>query len=397
MKLNNNLTTNDLPEFPTTGGTFSISASGTSVNCNATGVTSTLLPVGTIVDISIPSGVTLPAVNYGTWTVGTVTGQFATLTHTLTPAGGYQLPVGTRLTATNGAPGSLGTGCYIVAVNSATQYIVASTSGLIAGAVTNVIANGAGSSLNLRGAKVATVSLGSFTITHSALGTPVSTAGAKVKVTKALTSVHNGELSVSSWHEEWPQTVLIKSASGSAVAGHTSTQVRIDWVARNATSYKVYRTSSSTLQIYGVVQSQSLNTTTRVLLYSGTAGYFNYEDATPSTDYTFIVEGTGPIDTIGTIGTSSFVFSYTTPVLPAPTIVSLTQGAYNTSNGTYPITIVWTAVADATGYDIINTATDTNIVSNTAGTAVTAGLSYTMTGFTPNTSYTFAVKSIRTV
>ncbi|MFC5528204.1 fibronectin type III domain-containing protein [Cohnella yongneupensis] len=148
----------------------------------------------------------------------------------------------------------------------------------------------------------------------------------------------------------------------------TSTSVNLSWTASTdnvgVTGYEIYSG--------GTLATTSAGTTATV---SG---------LTPSTAYSFTVKAK---DAAGNLSAASSALSVTTNAAADMQSPTAPTGLTSPSKTTTSVSLSWTASTDnvgVTGYDVYNG-------SVLAGT--TTGTTYTVTGLTENTSYTFTVKA----
>ena len=158
--------------------------------------------------------------------------------------------------------------------------------------------------------------------------------------------------------------------SGLAATTTDATKVRVTWSsASGATSYKVYRNTSS-----------SSSTATQI----GTSSSTLYDDTTvtPGTTYYYWVKASN------SGGDSTFSASATgRRLLSAPVAVAASQGAYADK-----VRVTWTSAVGATSYKVFRNATDNSAEAGQIGTT-TSALLYDDTTATPGTTYYYWVKA----
>ncbi len=153
-----------------------------------------------------------------------------------------------------------------------------------------------------------------------------------------------------------------------SVVSKTSNSVSFSWTASTdnvgVTGYKVYRSTT--------------------LLATVTPTSYTATGLSPATSYNFTVNA---IDAAGNTSTSSSILSVTTNAAADTTAPSVPTGLSASSTTQTATTITWTASTDAvgvTGYDIYKNGT-------LVGSSVTT--SYSVSGLTAGTTYSFTVKA----
>jgi fibronectin type 3 domain-containing protein len=168
-----------------------------------------------------------------------------------------------------------------------------------------------------------------------------------------------------------PYGIMIRSANT------TSSSLQIVWDASlNATSYKLYRSTSSS-GTFTVVYSGSATEYTNTGLSSGTTYYYKATavNSAGESNYTSTVSGT----TSGSSGGGA-----TTPGTPT--------GVTATAQSSSSIRVSWSAVSGATSYKVyyeIGSSPTKNLASGTV-----TGTSYTHTGLTASTTYYYYIKAV---
>jgi chitodextrinase len=158
------------------------------------------------------------------------------------------------------------------------------------------------------------------------------------------------------------------TAPGNLTAGAvTSTSVALSWTASTS--------SDSTVSGYYVYRGSSLVATVTGTSYTDTA-------LTPSTQYSYTVKA---FDAAGNVSAASNTVTVTTAAAasgpPAPTLSS--TGVTSTT-----VSLSWNAVTDSagvTGYEVYRGSTQI---------ATVTGTTYTVTGLTASTTYTFSVYAV---
>ena len=142
----------------------------------------------------------------------------------------------------------------------------------------------------------------------------------------------------------------------------TGTSLTLNWTASD----------SSDIASYDIYQGLTF-------LANVTGTTYAVSGLTVGTQYTFSVRAK---DTSGNVATGTTVTATTVDTTSPSNVTGLNYSNLSTTS----VNLTWTASAsnDVTGYDIYNGAT---LVTNTAST------SYTVTGLTQNTNYTFTVKA----
>ncbi|WP_445013540.1 glycosyl hydrolase family 18 protein [Paenibacillus oleatilyticus] len=154
-----------------------------------------------------------------------------------------------------------------------------------------------------------------------------------------------------------------------SVSGKTSTTVSLSWGASTdnvgVTGYDVYQGGA--------------------LVGNAATTSYTVSGLTPSTSYTFTVKAK---DAAGNVSAASNAVTVTTDGAPTDTTPPTAPTGVSASNVTSTsVTLTWTASTDnvgVTGYDVYQGGV---LVGNAATT------SYTVSGLTPSTSYTFTVKA----
>jgi len=150
-----------------------------------------------------------------------------------------------------------------------------------------------------------------------------------------------------------------KAVTNLAVSGAAQTTVNLTWTgAPGATSYSIVSSPATTTQ---TTSNPSSYTFTGLL---------------PATSYTFTVTSVNVNGTGGSVTSSSI-----TTILAAVTNLAVSGATQTTVN------LTWTGATGAASYSIVSSpATTTQTTSNPS--------SYTFTGLSPSTSYTFTVTSV---
>ncbi|WP_082420557.1 glycosyl hydrolase family 18 protein [Paenibacillus sp. A3] len=154
-----------------------------------------------------------------------------------------------------------------------------------------------------------------------------------------------------------------------SVSGKTSTTVSLSWGASTdnvgVTGYDVYQGGA--------------------LVGNAATTSYTVSGLTPSTSYTFTVKAK---DAAGNVSGASNAVTVTTDGAPTDTTPPTAPTSVSASNVTSTsVTLTWTASTDnvgVTGYDVYQGSTLVGSVATT---------SYTVSGLTPSTSYTFTVKA----
>ncbi|MFD0672790.1 fibronectin type III domain-containing protein [Cohnella sp. GCM10027633] len=188
----------------------------------------------------------------------------------------------------------------------------------------------------------------------------------KAKDAAGNASAASGALSVTT--NAAADTTVPSAPTGLSSPSKTSTSVNLSWTASTdnvgVTGYEIYRG--------GTLATTSTGTSATV---SGLS---------PSTTYSFTVKAK---DAAGNLSAASSALSVTTNAATDMQSPTAPTGLTSPSKTTTTVNLSWTASTDnvgVTGYDVYNG-------SVLAGT--TTGTSYTVTGLTENTSYSFTVKA----
>ena len=151
-----------------------------------------------------------------------------------------------------------------------------------------------------------------------------------------------------------------------AVSGVTTSSISLTWTASTdsagVTGYQVFRNGT-----------QFAVTTTP---------QYTDDGLTPSTTYTYAVDA---FDAAGNVSALSASVSATTVSLPVTTPPSVPTNLTATAVTSSSVSLAWTASTDSAGV------AGYNVFRNSAQVGTTTGVSYTDTGLSASTSYTYAV------
>ena len=186
----------------------------------------------------------------------------------------------------------------------------------------------------------------------------------------------SGNVAVSGYAAATTLAEVVIAPSGLSATPYSSNQINLSWTdnSSNETGFRILRrlTSDAT---FSTVTTLAANSTT-------------YQDTglNPSTSYTFAVAAIGASGSV----TSSSSVAATTPANPMIAPTGLTATAVSPTQ----INLAWTdASSNETGFRVLRRLTSDvtwSIVTTTAANST----SYSVTGLSPLTSYTFSVASV---
>ncbi len=190
-----------------------------------------------------------------------------------------------------------------------------------------------------------------------------------------VTSVNNsGESQYSNEMSVMPQMSL-PSAPTNLIATPSSGQVTLTWSpVSGVTGYKVYKSTSSNISSFTLVNSTTITSYTVPGLTNGTTYYF-------------VVTA---VNSAGQSNASNE--AYATPAAPLTAPAPPTGLVANAGNT--QVSLTWNASAGATSYEVYEATTNGGPYSSVN---VTSNTNYTVTGLTNGTTYYFVVRAINSV